>query len=800
MGEQRGGSEAEQARRAESTATWHGLLFVLRMLNYTRVPSLTVLAGAVILGLVPQGHDVAVGVLSGPVQRAVAFYLAALFLSISCWAYGRVMLSDRFGMYERLAGQSLPKGGGAFKGQARCEPSSDPELQQLGLWACRLLDHYPRCLSLLVWVGAALAIHMAHPFHGLVVLFLLTGIGLYGLYMYRRHQELLSTLTSPRAAGLARKLSLFGALCVLIGFGIFRVALPQFLGSAAVLYLLLSGWNAVLSQLVYSRRASGFNYVVFTASGLYVLTGVLVGVVGDNHELRRTAAPDRPPLLPVAAAYDQWEQTACPVDGVRPLVLVASAGGGLRAAFWTTRVLTAFQDRVPAFSRQVFALSGASGGAFGAMLWVAWDAAADPSKAPEAACLEVGEGEREWRQVAPLFDVDYLAPAIAGLVGPDFLQRFIPLPMIPDRATDLEQGWEWGFAQAARRPESGRAVAAAGLLGSPFLNLWSEGTTSRAWRPLVLLNGTRQQTGARIITSPLRLPGDDFPGAYSVYDLLAGNRDLPISTAIHNAARFPFVSPSGSLAPGAGHVIDGGYAENLGAQSALDLLHLLAKGTGSASAARGGDQSAASARDGEQVSEHGERLGREAQVTAALTERLPVRPIIIQITNDAQLPLDYLVRGLPEPRGDYQCKFPGAGADDAFRDCAGLFNDVGGPLLGVLSASPAAARLAGSNLQRWTLDYSQDAFNLPAAGPAPIHVHFRLYQTENQMDPAPLGWVLSEESRAAMDWQLRCCDHNRQAFAQVVEALTGEQGVLPQGDCGNEPLADCAWTGAASAQ
>ena len=43
------------------------------------------------------------------------------------------------------------------------------------------------------------------------------------------------------------------------------------------------------------------------------------------------------------------------------------------------------------------------------------------------------------------------------------------------------------------------------------------------------------------------------------------------STAAHNSARFTYVSPAGDLGNKNGSVIDGGYFENYGALSALEL-------------------------------------------------------------------------------------------------------------------------------------------------------------------------------------------------------------------------------------
>jgi hypothetical protein len=56
--------------------------------------------------------------------------------------------------------------------------------------------------------------------------------------------------------------------------------------------------------------------------------------------------------------------------------------------------------------------------------------------------------------------------------------------------------------------------------------------------------------------------------------------DVPVSTAINNTARFPYLEPFGEMLSvaqkRAGSLVDGGYFENEGLQTALDLAEWLA--------------------------------------------------------------------------------------------------------------------------------------------------------------------------------------------------------------------------------
>ena len=54
-----------------------------------------------------------------------------------------------------------------------------------------------------------------------------------------------------------------------------------------------------------------------------------------------------------------------------PLYIVATEGGGIRAAYWTAAVLGEIQDKNPNFAAHLFAISGVSGGSLGAAVFEA---------------------------------------------------------------------------------------------------------------------------------------------------------------------------------------------------------------------------------------------------------------------------------------------------------------------------------------------------------------------------------------------------------------------------------------------
>ena len=327
------------------------------------------------------------------------------------------------------------------------------------------------------------------------------------------------------------------------------------LGPIAVVFYIATLWLLGISALIIASRR-------FTIPILVVLLFVafLFGCVGwgDNHDVRRLAAAVdasqpafdpalRPSLADAAAHWRARNLQQSPGVEALPLIIVATAGGGQRAALWTTTVLAELEARNPLFRQQVFAISGVSGGALGAAVYVAAEGAA------------ASADDRRDRFKA-LFAHDFLTPLLARFLSTDILQQVLPVAVFSDRAATLEQTWERAWAQVFEdRPEG---------FAQPFLRLWPD---DQPW-PALFLNGTWVESGRRVIASNIRM-GTDFD-AHDVLDVLG--RDVPVSTAVNMSTRFPYVTPAGVVrTPDGsvfGHVVDGGYFENFGATTAMEVL------------------------------------------------------------------------------------------------------------------------------------------------------------------------------------------------------------------------------------
>jgi len=135
------------------------------------------------------------------------------------------------------------------------------------------------------------------------------------------------------------------------------------------------------------------------------------------------------------------------------VVFVATAGGGLRAAYWTADVLSMLNRDYPRLYDHLFAISGISGGNLGAV--VAQVAASAQRQG------KVDAGEARSAALAALAQ-DYLAPVIAAGVYTDVVASVLPDVFgFGGRGTALENAWATGLEIKGEHP-----------LDRPFLELW----------------------------------------------------------------------------------------------------------------------------------------------------------------------------------------------------------------------------------------------------------------------------------------------------------------------------------------
>ena len=367
--------------------------------------------------------------------------------------------------------------------------------------------------------------------------------------------------TSFKAADLSRPslvvlaLSLISTLLMFRWLAFYPVTYGNVFGAVAILAVVAANTVFFGAIAVFLTRSRGIpiEFIALACAAIF-------SYWNDNHYVELKTLPVARPEL--RGVFKTWlangagGTTSTNQSPSTPVIVVAAEGGGIRAAYWTSLVLHKLADDPELqFANRLFAISNVSGSSFGSAVYAGLrqDKPGAQSRGPIATAIL---RER------------FLAPMVAKLVTGDLAQWFLPVPVPAfDRSTAMEDG----FTEAYRRHVDDRSS-----MEKDFTTFRPDGAVDV---PVLILNSTSVQTGRRVVASPYLWAPDsndrtDFHGLT--------HQDVSLSTAVHNTARFPYISAAGRLRSTSGeyleHLVDGGYFENTGADTLLDVIKHLEDG------------------------------------------------------------------------------------------------------------------------------------------------------------------------------------------------------------------------------
>ncbi|MCK1441490.1 hypothetical protein IVB43_03620 [Bradyrhizobium sp. 48] len=405
---------------------------------------------------------------------------------------------------------------------------------------------------------------------------LLPGIGLRAPRVHR---------IFARHAVRISKVALFGALCMLF-FSIFSISGAQLVGPLGVFLLAVIGivsFGALLTKVGDRIGIPLLSLVILWALALSYFD------LTDNHEV--TLSPSIHPRLERSVEeFEKWysaredrkwyEDRKIPY----PVFIVAASGGGLYAAQHAATVLSRMQDRCPNFAQHVFAISGVSGGSLGGAVFSSMAKTMAPN-GDHADCNLGMQGEGKFEATADRFmSHDFLSPVLAAALFPDAAQRFLPAWSSRfDRARVFEQGISEAWAQSKTDSD---------VWSQPFLDHWDPAKSA----PALILNFTNVEHGNRVAITPFTIidwgevgniiPLSNLAEFHTLAKIRKGDdsssdemRDISLAAAVSLSARFPWIMPAGSFhfQSGSMRMVDGGYVENSGSETAFDLIYALAR-------------------------------------------------------------------------------------------------------------------------------------------------------------------------------------------------------------------------------
>ena len=401
------------------------------------------------------------------------------------------------------------------------------------------------------------------------------------------------TETKARKLSLINNWFLFPLVGVvsMVAFALYPDILPQYFGVIPIFAL----WVTIVTVL--ACAGTRFHDV----SGIPVITIAVLAVFllqfagwSDNHKFRHsdTATVKRPALDEAFADWIASRKDAAAYQGkTYPIYIVAAQGGGIYAAYRTAKILARLQDLCPNFAQHVFAISSVSCGSLGAGIFSALVQRKPGNVEPQACKQAYGDAPGPLEsETQKLLSDDYLSPLVWSGLFPDFVQRFLPVPIYAwDRAVTLEKSFEtaWKTHIGGDNP-----------FARSFFALCGPGSAKcpreDAAAPALFLNTTNVETGAQMVLSPTWLGQAYILGTGVIEDFhrkSAVIKDIPLSTAIGLSARFPWILPVGwyefTIPPPLGTnekpqnrrltFVDGGYSEGSGAATAENLAQYLVK-------------------------------------------------------------------------------------------------------------------------------------------------------------------------------------------------------------------------------
>lgn len=364
---------------------------------------------------------------------------------------------------------------------------------------------------------------------------------------------------------------------ILLGYGLsvglfiganFSSQLADLMGTIAVTLSAITTYLGTIALLSIRVRRRPYNYV---ATGLILLIILAISTSAndnDYHDVKVLSLEERASLkkrVSLDQYFDQWVQNNAALqsdttDSPFPVFIMATNGGGSIAGYWTGLIQASLDDTMNHRFTQdhLFAVSGVSGGSVGNAMSIAIQQSRKEGLVSDSTNLSL---------INEIYRHDFLSASIATVLGKDIFQGIIPFKFqTVNSARKVEQAWARGV----------KWVCGSDLLNRPFESFWYQDNGQvQPGIPLYFANSMRVETGQRAISSPVAIDTAIFADAVDILDFGQRPLTIPLNTAALLSARFPYMNPAGKIdyaENNSGHFVDGGYFDNSGTITALEIL------------------------------------------------------------------------------------------------------------------------------------------------------------------------------------------------------------------------------------
>ncbi|MBP6184424.1 MAG: hypothetical protein KA479_05740 [Saprospiraceae bacterium] len=349
----------------------------------------------------------------------------------------------------------------------------------------------------------------------------------------------------------------------------------------------------------FKTLTSGYRFIFFLV--LVALGFYLTNFQSNGHYIHlvdQREIPDRPDLDSYTAKWFADRESAFEMDSGRyTIYLIAGEGGGSRAGFWTTKILSLL-DSVSAyqFSKNVFAISTVSGSSVASSAWLKWLKYAQENQ------LDLQAKDSISTQLANnIFNNNFVTGSLIDLFINDIARSFSWKIIRSGRNLRLQQEENTAFLHAL----DGRGLSLAETF-RPMADMEATVVVPRTNKiitnyqflpiqaayfdknkqivtqfPLAFFNTTQMSTGRKGMLSPVRLPATFSHLGIDVIDTLHilnkewnGKKTISLGAANNLSELFPFFSAFAYL-DDLGNFMDGGGYENKGLSTTSEMYDYL---------------------------------------------------------------------------------------------------------------------------------------------------------------------------------------------------------------------------------
>lgn len=362
----------------------------------------------------------------------------------------------------------------------------------------------------------------------------------------------------------------------------------QNIGSPGLVVISFACWSGIYTGILYldyavfrsQFKSNRLNYI-FSSIPIRTLFFVMLlfsSYVNDDHPLRyntvQTILGEKRPKLndhftawvadrmqdSTFIKYRSAKDSSCEM----PVIFICAEGGALRTGAYTSLVLSYLQDTLSNntgidFKNYIYAYSGVSGGSLGISFFNAIAYLNQPSDIKQDSFVKATKD---------FYKTDFLAPVVGKMFYGEILNLFYPVYIKKfDRAAALEEGWEEGYLDVVK-------AGSRNYFSGDFLNIYHSGHKY----PALFINTTEVETGRQCWISNVQPDNTMYFNKdrdLLNYKLRGG---INYSTGINFSTRFPLISPAAMVKQSESqkyHYVDGGYVENTGAATMVEVLTAL---------------------------------------------------------------------------------------------------------------------------------------------------------------------------------------------------------------------------------